>query len=170
MLKKYPFQLLLWSLLLIQCRVPVHNQVHQNKARIMDERLAKIKMTDLDGHPVTLAHFAGKPVFINFWATWCGPCISEMKSVETAAQRFGNDIVFLAASSEPLELLQSFSQTHTYSFKLVHLDVSYLDVYVVALPTTFLVDRNGQLFSEEEGYRDWTNERIQNKLELLTKR
>lgn len=141
----------------LSCHAP--KQVGQTpvNSQPLDERLAKIHMTDLSGKPVSLSDFAGKPVFLNFWATWCGPCVSEMKSIELVSQRFKNDIVFLAASTEPPAAVQSYLQKHPYTFKFVQLKVNYLDLYVVKLPTTFLLNKRGELVAEEEGFRDWND-------------
>jgi Peroxiredoxin len=124
-------------------------------------------MTDLEGKPVQLSDFAGKPVFLNFWATWCGPCVSEMASIERASQQFKDQIVFLAISNETPAQIQSYVKRNKLSFKFGKLEGSYLDVYVVALPTTMLIDANGKIVSEEEGFRDWSSQSSMEKLKAL---
>ncbi len=126
-------------------------------------------MTDFEGNPINLKDFAGKPIFLNFWATWCGPCVNEMPSVEKASQQFKDDIVFLAVSDESPALIKSYVKKNKFSFKFGHLDVSYLDVYVMVLPTTLLIDAKGQLVEEEEGFRDWMSAESQEKLKSLVK-
>ena len=48
-------------------------------------------MYDLEGNPVKLSDFEGKPAILNFWASWCGPCKSEMPDIEAAYQKYGED-------------------------------------------------------------------------------
>lgn len=55
--------------------------------------------TDLDGHPVNLAEHAGKPIVIELWATWCGPCRKQREAVHRIAKDFP-DVVFIAASAD----------------------------------------------------------------------
>jgi peroxiredoxin len=93
-----------------------------------------------------------------------------MGSIEKVSQQFKGDIVFLAVSSESPELIRSYVKKNKFSFRFAHLDVSYLDIYVVALPTTMLIDASGQLVEEEEGYRNWTSPSSLEKLNSLVKK
>lgn len=171
MLLEKTFQLALFlSLFAIQCSGPSRTPAMPPKPNTPDERLAKIKMTDLDGNPVSLKDFAGKPVFLNFWATWCGPCVSEMGSIEKASQQFKDEIVFLALSNESASLIKSYVKRNKFGFKFGRLEGSYLDVYVVSLPTTILIDAQGQVVEEEEGFRNWTSPSSLDKLKSLVKK
>jgi thiol-disulfide isomerase/thioredoxin len=107
---------------------------------------------------------------LNFWATWCGPCVSEMGSIEKASQQFKDEIVFLALSNESASLIKSYVKRNKFSFKFGRLEGSYLDVYVVSLPTTILIDAQGQVVEEEEGFRNWTSPSSLEKLKSLVKK
>src|SRR5688572_18783836 len=50
--------------------------------------------SDLEGKPINIADYAGKKVFVNYWATWCAPCIKEIPSIARAAEAMGEDYVF----------------------------------------------------------------------------
>ena len=60
-----------------------------SKSKNEDERITKINITDLDGHPVDMKAFAGKPVFMNFWATWCKPCVEELPCFDELSEIYG---------------------------------------------------------------------------------
>lgn len=122
-----------------------------------DAQLSNLQFSDLNGNPMKLEDFAGKPVFLNFWATWCGPCVSEMKSIEAASKQFEGKITFLALSSEPTKTIQGYLKNNPFTFKFAHLDVSYLDVYVAALPTTWLLNAKGEIVATERGFRNWND-------------
>lgn len=135
--------------------------------QISDNRLAKIRLTDLDGQPRSLRDFAGRPVFLNFWATWCRPCVAEMASIERLRATYGDQIVFLAVSHEPLETIRTFRREHDFSLEMARLENGYIDVFVVSLPTTMLIDRTGRLIEEVEGARDWMQFNNQEKVRSL---
>ncbi len=170
LLEKSISHLFLLALFSVSCSGPSPTITAPAKPADPNTSLTKIKMSELDGQPMSLKDFAGKPVFLNFWATWCGPCVSEMASIEKVSQQFKDEIVFLAVSNESPALIKSYLKKHKYSFKFAHLDVSYLDVYVVALPTTMLIDANGQLVAEEEGFRNWADAGSVQKLKSLMKK
>ncbi len=136
-------------------------------SEVMCDRLDRIHMTDLDGRALTMADFAGKAVFLNFWATWCKPCITEMDYIQRLQDRYGQDIVFLAASTDELETIQTFQEQHGFTFQFVRLDVEYIDAFVISLPTTLLINRDGEIIHEEEGVRVWDSENFDAKVRKL---
>ncbi len=122
----------------------------------LSDRLRRVKLTDLQGRPFNLALYYGKPVFLNFWATWCGPCIQEMESIEAVYQQYKGKVIFLAVTTEEPEKIEAFRKKYPYTFDFARLEGDYLDAFVVKLPTTMLITRDGTLLYEEEGYRVWT--------------
>lgn len=125
-----------------------------------------LKLTDLNGQPVSLKQYAGKTIFINFWATWCKPCIMEMPSIEDAKDSLQNqDIVFLLASDESAEQINQFSTSHDYKFSYVRIE-NPEEVNVQTLPTTFIFNSKGDKVFVEAGARKW-NEK--NSIDTLLK-
>lgn len=109
-------------------------------------------VTDLDGNEVHLSDFVGKPVVLNFWASWCGPCQSEMPDFEDFYAKYGEDIHFVMVnatdgSRETVDTASSFIAEKGYTFP-VYYDTQYdaSSTYGVnALPTTFFIDAEGYL-------------------------
>ena len=108
-----------------------------------------VTFTDLDGNPVRLADFRGKVVFLDIWATWCGPCKMEMPHIEALHKELspGGDVVFLAASSEPAETIKPFIKKAGYTFQVVRISqndaVSLFNASNI--PAGFVIDRNGMI-------------------------
>lgn len=120
-------------------------------------RLEDIRLTDLEGNAVDVSQFKDKTVLVNFWATWCKPCLQEMPSLAATQNRFKDEpIVFLFASNETTEQINRFKNKQKFEFNYVHLgNLEALNIQ--ALPTTFIFDQTGELKFSEIGFRDWTS-------------
>src|SRR4029453_14707630 len=114
----------------------------------------------LEGPPARRGKFRGKLVLLNFWATWCAPCLHEMPSMERLYQTFKQtDFMFLAVSMDPQGegVARPFVDNLKLTFPIL-LD-STLEVSrqysVRGLPTTYLIDPDGLLIGAVIGARDW---------------
>ncbi len=100
----------------------------------------------LAGDTLTLSALRGKPVVLNFWATWCDPCRQELPALQAAASRYEGEVVFVGVDQgESRETVQAMADQMklTYHVPLdANLDVAHL-YNVKGLPTTFFIDRDG---------------------------
>lgn len=124
-----------------------------------------------DGKTVTLSSLKGKVVFINFWATWCPPCIREMPSINELKQSFkGNDnIVFLMVDVDNrMEKSSAFMQENNYDLP-VYVPASNIpsDYLGGAIPTTVILDKSGDMIVRMEGGRDYRDPEITKALNEL---
>jgi peroxiredoxin len=117
---------------------------------------------DLNGKAVSLEDYRGKIVFLNFWATWCPPCLLEMPSMEKLHTQFKNkDFAILAIDlQEDPDKVRSFKERFQLNFPiLLDADASVAAAYgIISIPTTYLVDRNGYLVGGALGPRDWASD------------
>lgn len=117
--------------------------------------IGKIALKDLNDHVINLKEYKGKIIFINFWATWCKPCLEEMPSIQKAQEILKDkSIVFLFASDETAEQIEKFKSEHDYNFNYVRTE-NLAELNILALPTTFIFDTHGKLVFNEMGYRKW---------------
>ena len=105
---------------------------------------------DINGNKVRLSDFRGKPVIINFWASWCGPCKSEMPDFEELYKEYGKDIHFLMVNmtdghKETKEKALKHIESQGYTFP-VYFDTQRSAAYsygVSTIPATYFVDSEG---------------------------
>jgi len=118
-------------------------------------------LEDSRGFMVSLKDFQGKVIFLNFWATWCGPCRIEMPGMELLWQIFQDDnFVILAVDvRERRDEVSSFIEKNDYTFPAL-LDPwgKVANMYGVrAYPTTFLIDGEGKVVGKALGAREWAS-------------
>ena len=117
-------------------------------------------LADLDGGDVSLSDFQGKWVLLTFWATWCGPCISEMPSLERFWEEFEDDgfaVVAVAVGSPQPEVQRVVQRNHLSFPVLVDAGDRVATRYRAwSVPLTYLVDPAGQLVGVVRGARDWS--------------
>lgn len=115
----------------------------------------KIRITELNNNPIDLSKYKGKTIFINFWATWCKPCIQELPFIQKAMDKVKNEeVVFFFASNEAVDEIESFKKNHSYDFHYVRLE-NLEELNIVTLPTTYIFNPEGELVFSEMGYRQW---------------
>ena len=117
--------------------------------------LHSLKLMTLEGQPIPSDSLHGKVVFVNYWATWCKPCVEEMPTLEQAQKKFDTgDVQFLFATNESKMEVESFRGARFPDLRFVNV-MNYGDQDIVALPTTRIYDRNGKLKFSESGFRNW---------------
>ena len=124
--------------------------------------LESFKLSNLNGETIDLSEFKGKRVFLNIWATWCGPCIQEMPSILALQEQLKGKVEFLLASDENLDIINRFaSRPPARGLTLVKLD-NPENFGINAIPMTFIFDEEGKLIHSEMGARDWASEDSKN--------
>ena len=116
---------------------------------------------DAEGNEVHLSDFAGKPIVLNFWASWCGPCKMEMPDFNEKYLELGEEIQFLMinmtdGSRETVEIASSFIQESGYSFPVFYdTGMDAANTYgAYSLPMTFFIDADGYPVARATGAID----------------
>jgi peroxiredoxin len=134
---------------------------------------ANFNLKDLKGNSVSLSSMRGKVVFLNIWATWCGPCREEMPSMETLFNSFKNskDFVMLAVSQDRngRDAVEPYVEHNNYHFEiLLDPDNQLQESYnLTGVPETFIIDRKGRIVAHHLGAFDWSRDEVREALQEL---
>lgn len=151
------FSVLLISAFLISC-----NSEKRENPRDLSEEEQRIdsviwnsSFQDLDGNEVTIADLEGKVVLIDFWETWCGPCLQVFPTMDSLQNEYPDDFVVIAAnlnSSDTIEDIRTFKEKNDYDFQYVA-DVNGVgdEVITLGIPFKVFVDPQGYLIKAELG-------------------
>ena len=117
--------------------------------------------TDAEGRQIRLSDFAGRVALVNFWATWCGPCVREMPSLDRLQKTLGGaDFVVLALSQDRggTKPVASFYRKHGLESLAIHIDARgklARAFGVTGIPATFLIGRDGKVVGRLDGPAEW---------------
>ena len=115
----------------------------------------------LDGRGFDIELFAGQKVFVNFWATWCAPCIREIPSINRAAEALADEnYLFLFVSDEDKETINEFLDDRGFQGNFVKLNGYFGTFGIGAVPSSWLLDENGDIEATWAGAYEWDSEEM----------
>jgi ankyrin repeat protein/peroxiredoxin len=126
--------------------------------------------SDIEGNQVSNQSLKGKVILLNVWATWCGPCLREMPSFAKLVNEMNSEEVLLLAVSidQKQSALMSFIQQHDYPFQYLHdPSAKVRELFYGAVPSTFIINKKGEVVAQVDGSIDWDKSVIREFLELL---
>ncbi|RMG22981.1 MAG: TlpA family protein disulfide reductase [Bacteroidetes bacterium] len=128
-----------------------------------------LTLTDLQGKPVSFEEFEGKRILLNFWATWCGPCLKEMPDLEKARQELEDEgYVFLLVSDEETDRIRSYAERKPqYHFRFLKMEESIKSIGIFSIPQTYIIDSNGKVVHAITGATHWASEETLNLLRAV---
>lgn len=125
-------------------------------------------LEDLYGERLYFEELQGQVVFVNFWATWCPPCLAEMPDLQEVYNTYGNQVQFLFVSQEEPEKLQKFLLNKGYDLPVYRPLSKYPEqLYSQSIPATFIIDSEGLIRVSKVGVADWNSEKVATLLDEL---
>jgi thiol-disulfide isomerase/thioredoxin len=130
---------------------------------------------DLNDRPVEFSRFKGKPVFLNFWATWCGPCVHEMPSIDSLARDprlAGKSIAFVCISvDDDAETVRQYVKSKNFGMTFLRVKDGKIPpvFYSEGIPATFLIAPDARIASVQVGAKDWHEPQVIEFMEKLSR-
>jgi thiol-disulfide isomerase/thioredoxin len=128
-------------------------------------------LLDSNGNTVSLAEYEGIIISVNFWATWCPPCIAEMPSMNKLYADYQMNVVFLFVTTDSFEKANAFLVKENLQLPVFQ-SVSNLpiDMESTTIPATYVIDQHQNVIIAKIGPADWNNDTFRLKLDDLLKK
>ncbi len=125
-------------------------------------------LTDMEGVRHEFSEYKNQPVFVNFWATWCPPCIAEMPSIQRLYEEYGDRVAFVLASQEDWDTIKRFVKDKNYSFPVYVLSGGVPDVLASrSIPASFLISSHGKMLMKKQGAARWDGKSVKRVLDEI---
>ena len=159
------FILTLFNFLLISCN---SNKSINEDLSDLESLQTKTTLVDLDENNLDLSEFKQGKIVINYWATWCAPCIKEMPSLKRA-EKILNDYgyTFLLVSDETISKISRFKKEMNFDFNFLKSNKSFETLGIYSMPTSYIFDETGKIVETIVGAIEWDSVEMINKLKML---
>ncbi|WP_111308185.1 TlpA family protein disulfide reductase [Confluentibacter sediminis] len=180
-IKNIVFLVILVVLIIPQTRKPIQVLLQKGMMLInkpsVEEKETTARLTDYNWNLrngnntiYNLKEAKGRIILINFWATWCPPCIAEMPSLQKLYDDYKDKIVFLFVTNDGLNEINPFLGKHGYTFDTYRPISNYSEIFdVTSIPRTFLIDKEGNIIVDESGAVNWSSDIVRNTIDGLLK-
>ncbi|MAS16664.1 MAG: thiol:disulfide interchange protein [Flavobacteriaceae bacterium] len=155
----------LYCFLLLGCNPDIRN--NKNVSDLESLQL-KTSFVDLSENNLDLSVYKEGKIVINYWATWCRPCIKEMPSLKKAEEILEDyGYTFLLVSDETISKISKFKNERNFDFNFLKSIKSFETLGIYSMPTSYIFDENGKIIETIVGAIEWDSEEMINKLKML---
>ena len=126
------------------------------------------QLRNLEDERLNFSLFKDQIIIINFWATWCPPCIAEMPSFQKLFDAYGDQVVFLFVANDEPDRVVSFIDDKNYELPVYFQETKVpVEMNSNSLPTTYIIDRSGHVVASKVGAADWNSHKVRKLLDRL---
>jgi len=130
-----------------------------------------IELKGVNTYDINLSELKGGNIFLNFWGTWCQPCIEEWPTIQDLYDDKKDNMNFvLVAMQDKYDSITEFLKQNNYSVPVYIATSPLPEKFLVRIfPTTFIIDKNGQILKREDGSEDWNSDKNREYIDFVTK-
>ncbi len=126
------------------------------------------QINDMEGNQVSFGSLNNKPVFINFWATWCPPCVAELPGIADLYEKYHDEVNFVIVSNESSAKVMTFAKNKNLNHIPFFQNTSVpSDFSSQSIPTTFIINKDGVVVVSKKGAARWNSDKIEGVIEEL---
>lgn len=164
MIKKIFYPVLILTFIVFGCRKSSGDTIRKDEKQIKPihtlndggNRAYDFSLKSVDGKTVKLSDFKGKIVIVDFWATWCGPCREGIPDLVDIQRKYKNKVVVIGISLDQANTrknLDQFIKNHGINYQILYGNMDVVTNYgnIQAIPTTFIIDQNGNIVYKNIG-------------------
>lgn len=152
-------------MIFVQRTLAMGPSVKKNKAVLQDYDWP---IVNANGETISFSEAKDEVVFLNFWATWCPPCIAEMPSMQKLYDNYGDKVKFYLVTDEDPEKVEPFMKKYDYTMPVYYSEYAPPKLLQSrALPTTYIIGKDGNIHIKETGSARWHGNRTTTLLDEL---
>jgi thiol-disulfide isomerase/thioredoxin len=169
------FTIIFFTPIGFQLKVLVNRYIHFSPSEIAEEEQISItnydwNLTDDNGTEVDFNDYKGRVVIVNFWATWCPPCVAELPSFQKLYDSYKSKVVFLFVANDKTEKVERFMTKYNYQFtNYYEISRTPSELQSRSIPATFVISKQGKIAMSKTGATNWNTEKVKNVLDRLLK-
>ncbi|GAA3597313.1 TlpA disulfide reductase family protein [Flavivirga amylovorans] len=177
-LKNIVYLVVIAVLIIPQTRQPIQILLHKGLALFSPSVISQEKQTSLvnydwmlkdnQGGNLDFEEVKGRVVLVNFWATWCPPCIAEMPSMQALYNDYKDRVEFVFVSNEDHAVIDPFLNKNSYTFKVYNPLTKYPESFdITSIPRTFLINTEGDIIIDKNGAANWNSDTVRKTIDDL---
>ena len=129
------------------------------------QNISDLKFKDNEGKEISFSDFQDKVLLVNFWATWCAPCIKEMPSLDRLKEKINKnfDVIAISVDRDGVKKVKDFFNENKIANLGKYFDIKNLlakEMNLIGLPTSFFINKKGDLIGYFQGDMEWDNDTV----------
>ena len=150
--------------------IKVPRVINEEKQEVLSDMDYNWVLAWGENEPYYFSDLRNTVVILNFWATWCSPCVAEMPELQALHKKYGDRVAFVLVTNEKPEVVEAFMEKNEYVMPVFYLaSEAPATLSFNAFPTTFIISKDGRVVSKKTGAANWNSKATEKILEELLK-